>query len=290
MFMMRNVTNVLTAVVVLSATVPVACDYAGDKSGNEIQVDSIAGTVTNLSLNVDIKSALANFRISDSEGSYDCYLTLSSRVQWPQRIGDFNIRPLQDSILNMMYPDANDGGIDAAMVAFVNNVTPYQLGDVVEKVDSVPSMSPYNNIYYCDVDLILSEVSDELVTYNISYEQYMGGAHPMGGSHPFTYDLETGRIITLHWLFKAGSTGRLSGVIEDAVASQLGMSAEELRRSMLVDTMPVSDNVYIENGQIVFHYNPYEVMPYSYGSIDIAVPYYLVEDMLTPHALKLLAD
>lgn len=48
--------------------------------------------------------------------------------------------------------------------------------------------------------------------------------------------------------------------------------------------------MYVLNGMLVFHYNPYDILPYSYGTIDVDVAPYQVKDFLTPEATRMLID
>lgn len=262
---------------------------AGCKSGeNKPASSDTSGSVTDFPIAIDIKSASADFKVSDSTLGYDCFLTLDCRIQWPQSIGSYDLSTLQDSIISMAFGAGTPTAINDAITAFVNDYKRYGLGTSAVKVDSVPEESPYNNMYYSNISVSLAEVSEQIVTFNVTSEQYMGGAHPIQQSYPFSYDLESGVVIDCRWLFKDGYNERLVAAITDVIATQLNMPESDLNQAMLVDTLPISTKVYIEDGQIVFHYNPYDILPYSYGSIDAAIPPYLVSDILTPQAASLL--
>ena len=70
----------------------------------------------------------------------------------------------------------------------------------------------------------------------------------------------------------------------------MAVSVKELDSELLVKPLPVSKDVYVLNGMLVFHYNPYDILPYSYGTIDVDVAPYQVRDYLTPEAYRMLVE
>lgn len=253
-----------------------------DESGNE-------GSVKSFPVSMSIKSAQQCYSISDSLNECDVYLTLSTSVQWPEKLGNYDLTALKDTIVTRLYNMRSAGkGIDEMMTAYVGDAASYDLGSKITRIDSVPSVSAFNNEYYSQSDMSVMELNEDMVTINIAFEMYMGGAHPNWGSFPFTYDLKAGKVVTPGYLFKPGYESSLVALLKETVASQLNISVSQLESSMLTTEMPVSNCVFIRDGDIVFHYNPYEFLPYSFGAVDAAISVYSVQDILTPAAQKLL--
>lgn len=244
--------------------------------------------IEKLPMSIDILNAKNNYKVTDSVLRSECYMTVSTTVQWPVSIGDFDIKPLQDTIIAMAFPDSKSKEIDKAIKDYVDDIASYELGSKAVRIDTVPTVSAFNNIYYNTVNLTLAEISDETVTYNLMFNQYMGGAHPQWGSMPFSYDFATKSVIDNKWLFKPDSSDKLAAIISETIAGNLDLKPEELNRILLVDKIPVSECVYIENGEIVFHYNPYAILPYSFGEVNASISPYSVEWLLTDQARKLL--
>lgn len=261
-----------------------ACSRSSETGGEESDADGI----TTEPIAFDIKTAERNYKISDTGLDYEFYLTLTANVQWPTRICDYDIKSLQDTVLARLFPSVEMNGINDALRSYLKDVDIYQMPGKYEVTDSVPTESAYNNVYYNIASATIEEITTDLVSFNISNEQYMGGAHPLSASFPFTYDLKTGNVVTLVNLFEKGNDAAIAEVISDQIARQLNMSDDELQQSLLVDSVPVSRIVYISDGQIVFHYNQYDILPYSFGEINAAVSPYTLQDYLTPAARKLL--
>lgn len=276
-------TSALASLALLSACGGKSDEGAGQAVSND-------GLITSLPLSMNIKSAEKSYRITSTDPEFTCYLTISTSLQWPEAIASYDIKPLQDTILTLMYPDVKEPlDVNAAITQFVTDAKSFDLGDEITEVDTVPELSIDNQIYYASNQLQMMEISDELVTFSITASQYMGGAHPMTTSIPFTYDFDSSEIISFGWLFKEGADENLVPVLKEAIASQLNMTVQDFEDSLLSD-FKVSDMVYILNGHIVFHYNPYEILPYSFGSIDAVIYPSEITDILTPQAVTLLKD
>lgn len=259
-----------------------ACNNNSENTNNGSSSDEI----TNFRFNENIKSASSTYNITSPD--FNCYLTLNTSVQWPEEISDYDISHLQDTIIALTYPKAKTTDIDKAILGYINDYAPYELGDNVQKIDSIPADADETRIYNSDVRLSLEEITNFTATYSVDFSSYMGGAHPNAGSQPFTYLLKENKIINIDWLFTSGYQDTLIPLLQDAVAQSAGITKAEMFDAMLSNSFPVSDNVYILNGAILFHYNPYILLPHSYGQIDAIISPYVVRDILTPQAKALL--
>lgn len=281
--------SIVTKVFFCAAAVALlsACSHGNGVSPDNAGVES-DGVIATEPIAFEIKTAERNYHAVETGLDYDFYLTVSADVQWPTRISAYDIKPLQDTLMARLFPSIKAGGIDDAIRSYLKDVNVYQLPGKYEIADSIPAESAYNNMYYATASATIEEVTTDLVTFNISNVQYMGGAHPLSASSPFSYDLKTGNVVSLGNLFEKGNEAEIAEVITDQIAQQLNLTPDEMKQSLLVDSIPVSPVVYISAGQIVFHYNQYEILPYSFGQINVDVSPYQVQDYLTPAACKLL--
>lgn len=244
--------------------------------------------INNLNFDLEIKSLDKSYHIIDSLNESECYLTLSTQIQWPNTIGSYDITLLQDSIISFLFDTNSHAGINNAILEFCNSAQSYQLGTKIQSTDSVPEDSPFNNVYFSTINLNVVEISNDLITFNILKEEYLGGAHPMTITQPFTYIFYCGDFVTLKWLFGNNNTDVLTDILWMNLTDQLGISEKRLKRNLIVDKLPISESIFIQDDQIIFHYNPYDILPYSFGGIDVAVMPYQVSEFLTPEAKKLL--
>ncbi len=161
--------------------------------------------------------------------------------------------------------------------------------DYKETVDSS------NDIDSTQVQMYSYDRSDNLsVIYNyrgwLIYEllasEYMGGAHGMYGMSYVCIDMQNRKVWGLKDIMNI-DTARLGKIIEQEARKEFGIPrTDSLNLRMLVDTIPVTDNIYFTHTGIVFSYTPYEIASYADGQVSFFIPFTHLKDMLTPEFKK----
>lgn len=106
-------------------------------------------------------------------------------------------------------------------------------------------------------------------SYVIEYAGYSGGAHAETATTGLVFDLVQGCQVTLDDIFKPDFDDILGSLISLHAAECLPEGAEEALFSTSI--MPTG-NFVITGKSITFIYNPYEIGPYSLGTVQISVP------------------
>lgn len=263
-----------------------SCSKSGD---NNTTSKSESTEISSVPFAFDLKNAKKCYEISSTDDATKYTLSIETTVLWPEKIDGYDLSSLQDTIINLI-AGKRMPTIDEAILSYVDNAASYELGDKITEVDSVPTISPFNTAFYAQTDVTIPEISTDMITIRCVTDQYLGGAHNMTGSTILTYDLKNGIFISDKWLFKNTEAPELINAIKESIAAETNMTVAELEQTKLVTDIPISDDVYLQDGMIVFHYNPYAVLPYSFGTIDAAVSPYLIKDLLTPAAQKMLVS
>lgn len=261
-------------------------------TGKDTSASSTADSLlTEFELRESIKTATASYRVTSTQDKdFTSYITLSANVQWPEELGKFKIENLRDTIMSYTFGHNANGDVNKAITAYVTEVNRYELGDKIERIDSIPESAEVNELYSSN-SLSLTECTAQTVTYTASMSEYLGGAHPISASIPFTFILDSDRIVNMDFLFAKGSENTLKPILMDAIAISHSMTPDELNRSLLNEpVIDSSTSVYLLNGAIVFHFNAYEILPYSFGQTDAYITPLEVADILTPEAKKLLTE
>lgn len=268
---------VLSALAVVAAFAAVSCQKSsGDKDG----------LVSSFEVRQSVKSASKSYKMTLDNETY--FLTLSSSVQWPEQFGNYDIKELQDSLVTTMYGDSTTLPIDEAIAKWVCTVDDEVLaGARLEAIDSVPDAAALNN-YEMEVTGKIIEFNETTVTYDVSYYSYLGGAHGNTASQPFTYDLASGHVMTLATMFNPGTEKQILTQITEALAQQYNVPVEKLIDQGFMMPLETVGRPFIENDMIVFRYNPYEIAPYSMGTIDVAIPAGALAHELTPKTAAML--
>ena len=89
-------------------------------------------------------------------------------------------------------------------------------------------------------------------------------------------------------MFKPEARDSIMPVIINALARQLDADPMNLDKAgIFTSQLTYPGQPYIANNTLYFHYNPYDIAPYSSGMIDVAVYPYEVSSMLKPEVSSL---
>lgn len=128
-----------------------------------------------------------------------------------------------------------------------------------------------------DYDMKVLWNADSTISVSATSYQYTGGAHGLSNNAVLAFDLKAGRTLGLGDIFQPGYEAPLQQVLEKHLRAQydLGSSAPlNGRDGMLFNPhLALTSNFYLTGKGIGFVYNPYEVAPYSYGVIELFVPF-----------------
>jgi len=111
--------------------------------------------------------------------------------------------------------------------------------------------------------------------YNIYLDYYEGGAHGINQHLTMNFENETGRTLALADVFVPGFQQQLSKILLEALEEKVGASnLKELHNRGYLYSMDMfpSENFILAEETITFIYNPYEIAPYSEGSIELIIP------------------
>lgn len=220
------------------------------------------------------------------------YLDRYVSLLWPEDLGDTDVKVLQDSLLRYCFGDSVSATPVQAIERYVCDTSDldgeYGPGYDVTPVDSLPVSIGGLGCYFENVIASVIDLNEEIVTYRVLTSYYMGGAHPMTAIHPFTYDLDNRRVLSLDDILTPEGVDSIMPVIRNALARQLDEPVDKLRRAgIFVSQFNYPGYPYIANNTLYFHYNPYEIAPYSSGMIDVAVYPYEVDLYLRPEVRRL---
>lgn len=248
--------------------------------------DSSRDRITNFEVKQAIKTADKNYKVVTDYGTV--YLDIYTSIHWPEQLGNADLKVLQDSLLYFAYGDTVSKKVDNAIMAFIDDTSLIDGATEVTPVDSMPDAGDTMPAYFNNVTATVLDMDEEMVTYQVTSSSYLGGAHPYTNIRPFTYDMRSGTVLNIDNMFKPEARDSIVPVIVNALARQLDVTPANLDRAGIFSSqLTYAGAPYVMNNTLYFHYNPYEIAPYSSGMIDVVVYPYEVEGMLTPEARSL---
>lgn len=135
--------------------------------------------------------------------------------------------------------------------------------------------------------------TDDVISFDCTVSIYLGGAHPNSYEKTLTYDLKTGRKVTLSELFKSKSDylKRISDYSIEALKKQQRDPENQIEPDVEWITKgaaPEADNYgswNIAKKGLVITFDPYQVAPYAAGPQVVVVPYKVLKDVVKEDGL-----
>jgi len=113
----------------------------------------------------------------------------------------------------------------------------------------------------------------DLLSLEFFRYDFSGGAHGNYGSTGASYDLRTGRRLRYADIFRPEAAAQLPAMLATAVRPLVGLAADDpLDKQLFVKQMPITKNVYLTTGGVVFIYQPYEIASYAQGEVRVFLP------------------
>jgi len=220
--------------------------------------------------------------------SLSLYSKVNVAVEWPVQMGGYDIRPLQDSLIARAFLHPKES-LEQSMMASLDNPQGSDTYKMV-RVDSIPDRSSAVVLYH---GTVVSSVafSPRFIVYQIMSSMYEGGAHGLTVSTFLNYDFVKGRVIDFDSAFLPESSEALLNAVKEKLMSDNGVeSLKELdAKGFFTDQLFLSRNFYLQGYNVVFHYQPYDIAPYSTGAVDVSIPFYVISDYLSPDVVEMLS-
>ena len=121
--------------------------------------------------------------------------------------------------------------------------------------------------------------------YEIEIERNEGGTESIIEVHNMAFDNETGERIRLADVFVPGSEAALNTLLFQALLEECQCTTkEELQEEgvLLITDMYATENFRLGRREMKFIYSPSEIASYERGTIELTVPYFELQHLLTP--------
>ncbi|MBL4705190.1 MAG: DUF3298 domain-containing protein [Flavobacteriales bacterium] len=134
-----------------------------------------------------------------------------------------------------------------------------------------PRDTLFEHEYYAfDMNSSIDGRHGQFITLKISTWSYMGGAHGNGYSAYHIFDCQKDSVINIYdFLIREDELiDRVKAKLLEQIGAEPGTSLAE----MGFDRISLPSNISIQQDQMVFHYNVYEIAPYSMGAPSVSFP------------------
>jgi hypothetical protein len=118
---------------------------------------------------------------------------------------------------------------------------------------------------------------------------YTGGAHGSYDKQYFVFDREVAAPVRLSDVIREESRPALKVLANRKLRAdkKLGPNDSLQQAGFFVDEAELTDNYFLSPQGLGFHWDPYEVAPYSDGFVEAIIPYGEIKNFLSPEGLRL---
>ena len=127
--------------------------------------------------------------------------------------------------------------------------------------------------YFAEVDALDTYISEELVSVEMRYYLFTGGAHGYGGSKFFNFDARTGEMYSLDELFsdKEGLIKHAEGAFRRKYEIPAGANINETGFWFEEDKFYLPETVGFTTDSLLLLYNQYEIASYAAGPVSLNI-------------------
>lgn len=259
--------------------------------------------VDNFNIKQQFKSLSQLYKVNAGDNDAPVYVAFDANIQWPLKYGNYKVKALQDTIIGAILQGKtqNVNGIDEALVAWANNfsrvckgVTSPDAMELVGENTLIKEQHPYGSDkgYLTKITAKITEINDQTVTYHVSQVLSEPDQMTWTSSTMFTFDINQGRVLTYDDLLLPDAKPGVLPYLQSALQSLYYADDEKQLKDMgiFVDQLFLSKDVFITDGQLVFHYQAGSIGVVKLGEINVPIAPFAIEEYLTPEAKKLLLE
>lgn len=138
--------------------------------------------------------------------------------------------------------------------------------------------------YFLNISYTPTRLDQVLLSLFRNDVSYSGGAHPFVYTDSVTYDLQTGAALELQNIFQPDySQDVLCALVLKALdgkSEELSYNYQEIVTEQFSEENEIKKDWYFSRNGLCFHFSPYEIAPYSSGTIIAEIPYEELQGIL----------
>ncbi len=127
--------------------------------------------------------------------------------------------------------------------------------------------------WYINMKAEITYESLQIISFRIDAESFTGGAHPNSSTTYFVVDIISNRILQTTDII--ADTTKFKELLEVSFRQSKSMDENESYADIGYfiddDNFLLNDNIGLTDDEVIVHFNPYEIAPYSEGSTTIEV-------------------
>lgn len=204
------------------------------------------------------------------------YGTIITSGIFPVKLGDTDIKPLQNAILSAAY-----GTQDCTIAQGIEHLSTHSAlaeeGETLTRATLPLQRDSAGSEQYSIISV--QTMTNALLSFAIyQYVYTYRAAHGMNGTTYVNYYTPGRLLLTASNLFDPSCRAEIINTLRQAANDQYASL------DTMVDPQEIKsyENFYVSPDNITFVYEPYEIAPYAAGQVSVTVATYQLYDYLTP--------
>ena len=246
----------------IASLVLLACACTDKKGGETEQVELSWGTAS-----LCIENPVA----PDAKESYHIEFKLDTLAGESELAKQF-ATVLCDSVLYT----PGYATIRETMSAYADSMETEWKAELAEMYDPESEYKDMLQYYYTLEGNVVENGCDSILSYQVTTDCYLGGAHGSYVVQYYNFDRATGKLLDINDIVPAGKEMLVLMAMGDQLckdwdAKDLADLQEKTGITMLGD-LYLTNNFLIKGDSILFLFNQYEIAPYAAGLISVTLP------------------
>jgi hypothetical protein len=161
----------------------------------------------------------------------------------------------------------------------------FEYRDVKEEIRDQPDRISSGTLnWYYEEKFEVEMSGPAFLVISRSWADYTGGAHGNYGKNYFVLNRETAGQIFLADLIGEEFGEVLTAKLNEELRKnwELGRNDSLRRNGFFVSQVELTENFFLTPKGIGFHWDPYEIGPYSMGFVEVVIPYGKIGDIMSP--------
>lgn len=143
------------------------------------------------------------------------------------------------------------------------------------------NLADIENKFVANVDFEVKKNSDDILSINVIYYKYSGGAHGYYETVSYNIDMKDGKLLTLSDLFKPDIDYKK--VIDNEIRNKIEnivKNDKEYEGVYQFNGIKLNNKFYIQDDNLVIYFDLYEIAPYAAGEPEFSINKSVINHML----------
>lgn len=154
--------------------------------------------------------------------------------------------------------------------------------EFVAALDSFPTLEYERGMFFSfETGFDIKLLNEKVLSLALNHYEFTGGAHGNFFAMGYTFDLNTGDLLTLDKIIRQGALPDITKICEQRILEMF--EAESLSDAGMFEDyidLTIDQDFFLLSDALVFQFDPYEIAPYSMGNIEVVIPFESINDHL----------